>query len=124
MMVTLEHIQLLENRVKQAVELISALRDENSTLQKTLSSYETRMEELEVLMETFKRDQGKIEEGILSALKQLDTLEAAAPSAAATPAEASGDAELQEEENDEDNVEADEADDADSSGETGELDIF
>lgn len=75
-MITFEQIQLLDNKVHQAVDLIAALKEENIALQTSLTSYEKRIEELEHLVDSFKRDQGKIEEGILSALKQLDSLEA------------------------------------------------
>jgi predicted nucleic acid-binding Zn-ribbon protein len=64
--ITFEQIQLLDNKVH---------KEENVALQTSLTSYEKRIEELELLIDSFKRDQGKIEEGILSALKQLDSLE-------------------------------------------------
>ncbi len=90
-MITLEQIQLLEEKVHQTVNRITALKEENSSLKEKLSTYSGRIEELEVLIDSFKQDQGKIEEGILSALKQLDTIEqsVAVENGSAVEAEAS-----------------------------------
>lgn len=74
-MVTLDQIRLLDSKVKSAVEHISLLKKENGTLKERLEEYQNRIEELEVLIETFKQDQGQIEEGILQALDQLDQIE-------------------------------------------------
>jgi chromosome segregation ATPase len=74
-MISLEQIRLLEQKVRAAVARIGQLKQENATLKEHLSSYQKRIDELEVLVESFKTDQGQIEEGILSALAQLDQLE-------------------------------------------------
>ncbi len=74
-MITVEQIRQLENGVKQAVSVINSLREENALLKTKLSGYEKRIEELEILIESFKQDQSSIEEGIVNALNQLDVLE-------------------------------------------------
>jgi chromosome segregation ATPase len=74
-MISLEQIQKLEARVGKAVELIRSLRQENASLTRRLGEYQTRIDELEVLIGKFKQDQGEIEKGIMSALEQLDALE-------------------------------------------------
>lgn len=73
-MIRLEQIRTLEERVKKAVALIDELREENRSLKDQLDSYQNRINELEVLIEDFKRDQGEIEQGIISAINQLDSL--------------------------------------------------
>ena len=74
-MVTLEQIKLLDNKVHEAVTRIDALNKENSALKSKLETYQHRIDELEKLIETFKKDQGEIEEGIKSALDELNKLE-------------------------------------------------
>ncbi len=74
-MISVEQIHQLESKVLQAVEVIKSLREENSLLKNKLSGYEKRIEELEVLIDSFKKDQNNIEEGIINALNQLDVLE-------------------------------------------------
>jgi chromosome segregation ATPase len=74
-MIQLKHIEALDSKVKSALALIAALRTENADLLSKFDTYQTRISELEELIHEFKTDQGEIEEGILRALKQLDTLE-------------------------------------------------
>lgn len=74
-MIRLDQIRTLEERVKKAVALIDDLKEENRSLKDKLGSYHNRITELEVLIEDFKRDQGEIEQGIISAISQLDSLE-------------------------------------------------
>jgi chromosome segregation ATPase len=74
-MIRIQHVQDLERKVLSALSLIKALREENAGLKQKLDGYEERVGELEALVQDFKADQGAIEEGILRALKQLDTLE-------------------------------------------------
>ncbi len=74
-MITVEQIHQLEKGVKQAVEVINSLKEENGLLKNKLSGYEKRIEELEVLINSFKEDQSSIEDGIINALQQLDVLE-------------------------------------------------
>lgn len=74
-MISLEQIKILDEKVKSAVAVIDDLRSENSKLKQKLENYQTRIDELERLIEDFKRDQGAIEQGILDAIDQLDHLE-------------------------------------------------
>ena len=74
-MISIDQIRQLETGVRQAVDIIQALREENGLLKTKLSGYEKRIEELEVLIDSFKQDQSSIEEGIIHALHQLDVLE-------------------------------------------------
>jgi len=74
-MIELRHIQDLEKKVHSALELIQRLRSENTELKSKLEGYQGRIGELERLVNEFKEDQGAIEEGILRALKKLDSLE-------------------------------------------------
>jgi septal ring factor EnvC (AmiA/AmiB activator) len=77
-MITLEQIQKLDAQVKKAVSRIEELKTENSGLKKKLDDYQKRIEELEILISDFKRDQGEIEQGIINALSQLEKLDAEA----------------------------------------------
>jgi chromosome segregation ATPase len=74
-MITLEQIRRLEQRVQAAVARIATLKNENALLREKLESYEGRILELENSIAAFKRDQSEIEQGIVSALNQLDQLE-------------------------------------------------
>ena len=74
-MINLAQIQKLEARVTKAVELIKALKAENQSLRGTLDSAQSRMQELEALVDDFKGDQKDIEECILRALENLNELE-------------------------------------------------
>lgn len=74
-MVTIEQIRLLDQKVHSAVERISLLKQENQSLKSKLEHYESRITELERLIESFKRDQGEIEQGITNALDELNRLE-------------------------------------------------
>ncbi len=74
-MISLEHIRTLDEKVKKAVKALGDLRSENSTLKQKLADYQKRIEELEKLIDDFKKDQGEIEQGIMNAITQLETLE-------------------------------------------------
>jgi len=74
-MLSLEQIRSLENKVTKAVKLLETYREENRLLKSRLSQYEARIEELEFMIEEFKEDQSEIEQGIISALNHLDSLE-------------------------------------------------
>jgi len=75
-MISLEQIRTLDERVKKAVQALGDLKSENQTLKQKLADYQKRIEELEKLIDDFKKDQGEIEQGILNAISQLETLEA------------------------------------------------
>jgi chromosome segregation ATPase len=74
-LIQLEQIKTLEQKVKQAVGLISQLKSENEFLKSRLSDYEVRIQELESLINSFRSSQSEIEEGIKSALEELDNLD-------------------------------------------------
>ncbi|MDR0623400.1 MAG: cell division protein ZapB [Treponema sp.] len=74
-MVSLEQVKLLETKVARAIEYVERVTGEKALLQEKLESYEKRIDELEVLVQRFKEDQGRIEDGILSALDRLNQFE-------------------------------------------------
>jgi chromosome segregation ATPase len=76
-MVTLEQVKLLETKVVKVINNIDRVTEENTFLKGKLETYQKRIEELEVLIQRFKDDQGRIEKGILSALDRLNQAEAA-----------------------------------------------
>ncbi|NOY10171.1 MAG: cell division protein ZapB [Spirochaetes bacterium] len=74
-MIRIDQIKILEDRVNRAIELIKTLREENRTLRAGLDSAQSKIDELEGLVDTFKSEQSEIEEGILRALENLDKIE-------------------------------------------------
>ena len=74
-MISVEQIRLLETKVQKAVSMLATLQEENAVLKSRLSKYESRIDELEFMIEEFKEDQTEIEQGIISALNKLDGLE-------------------------------------------------
>jgi chromosome segregation ATPase len=74
-MVSLEQVKLLESKVTNVIDYVKKVTDENSKLKEKLSSYQKRIEDLEVLVQQFKENQGRIEDGILSALDRLNQFE-------------------------------------------------
>ncbi|GAB1433388.1 hypothetical protein MASR2M29_20140 [Spirochaetota bacterium] len=74
-MLSLEQLRTLESRVEKAVNLISSLRGENTSLREGLAAAETRINELEKLISHFQNEQTKIEEGIIDILRKLDVFE-------------------------------------------------
>jgi FtsZ-binding cell division protein ZapB len=81
-MVTLEQVRQLETKIVKAIEYVnrvsgesSLLRDENNLLRGKLDDSLKRVEELEDLVQRFKEDQGRIEEGIIAALDRLNQFE-------------------------------------------------
>lgn len=74
-MLNLDQVRLLENRVEKAVNKIQTLTAENNHVRTQLSGLQTRVNELEGLVRSFKDDQGRIEEGILNALDRLSAFE-------------------------------------------------
>ena len=74
-MVTLEQVKLLETKVSRTIDYVKNLTEENSALRNKLDSYQRRIDDLEVLIQRFREDQSKIEDGILSALDRLNQFE-------------------------------------------------
>jgi chromosome segregation ATPase len=74
-MVSLEQVKLLESKVTRTIEYVKKVTEENRKLKEKLDSYQKRTDDLEVLIQRFKEDQSKIEDGILSALDRLNQFE-------------------------------------------------
>jgi hypothetical protein len=74
-MLNLDQVRLLENRVEKAVAKIQGLTSENDRLTGEIEALQSRVRELEGLVNAFKDDQGKIEQGILNALDRLSAFE-------------------------------------------------
>jgi hypothetical protein len=74
-MVTLEQVKLLETKVAKALDFVGQVTGENTLLKEKLDTYQKRIDELEVLIQRFKEDQSRIEEGIISALNRLNQFE-------------------------------------------------
>ena len=74
-MVSLETVKLLESKVTQTIDFVKKVTGENTQLKEKLSSYEKRIQDLEVLLQQFKENQNQIEDGILSALDRLNQFE-------------------------------------------------
>ena len=74
-MITLDQIKQLDIKVRKAIDIINSLTNENKMLQNKLDEYQLRIEELEILIDSFKEDQGEIENGIIEALNQLKNID-------------------------------------------------
>ncbi|MDR1095770.1 MAG: cell division protein ZapB [Spirochaetaceae bacterium] len=88
-MVTIEQVELLESKVSRAIEYVKRLTAENERLKATsgryasensmlhgkLDGYQKRIAELEELLLGFKKDQERIEQGIIAALDRLNHFE-------------------------------------------------
>jgi len=92
-MISLEQVRALEARVEKAVAFIASLRAENAALKDGLLEAELRTEaaeartaELEGLIKEFQKDQERIEEGIVQALRKLDAFEDVVHAAVKPPA--------------------------------------
>jgi peptidoglycan hydrolase CwlO-like protein len=84
-MVSLEQVKLLETKIAKAIDYVERVTGENALLQGKLESYQKRIDELEVLVRQFKEDQGRIEDGILSALDKLNQFEDAISKSLSAP---------------------------------------
>jgi chromosome segregation ATPase len=71
----MDQVRQLESRVAKAIDYVNKVTDENTLLKTKLDSYQKRIDELEVLIQRFREDQGRIEEGIISALERLNQFE-------------------------------------------------
>ncbi|MDR3334227.1 MAG: hypothetical protein LBT13_05000 [Treponema sp.] len=67
-METLEHVKVLETKVTDLIDFVKRVREENA-------AYQKRINELEVLIQGFKEERGRIEEGLLSTLGRLNKFE-------------------------------------------------
>ena len=85
-MITLDQVRALETRVEKALGAIDRLTAENTTLRETVAREKARAVDLERTIEEFRRDQNRIEQGILHALERLNAFEDAVLESAAAPA--------------------------------------
>jgi FtsZ-binding cell division protein ZapB len=106
-MVTIEQVELLESKVSKAIEYVKRLTaeneqlrgvsnrvaSENSMLHGKLDGYQKRIAELEEILLGFKKDQERIEQGIISALDRLNHFEDAIDTVSSNDAASSGTAE-------------------------------
>ncbi|MCL2069956.1 MAG: cell division protein ZapB [Treponema sp.] len=74
-MLSLEQVKLLESKVSRTIDYVKKVNGENTALKERLDSCQKRIDELEALVKKFKDEQGRIEEGILSALDRLNQFE-------------------------------------------------
>jgi hypothetical protein len=74
-MVTLEQVRQLEIKIAKAIEYVNRITDENKLLRGKFESSLKRVKELEDLVQRFKEDQSRIEEGIVAALDRLNQFE-------------------------------------------------
>jgi TolA-binding protein len=74
-MVTLDQVKLLESKVAKALDFVGQVTGENTLLKEKLDTYQKRIDELEILIQNFREEQGYIEEGILNALDRLNQFE-------------------------------------------------
>lgn len=74
-MISLDHIELLEQRVEQAVTKITQLLEENRNLQQKNSELEEKNRQLQSVVVSFEQNQEKIEQGIILALERLNIVE-------------------------------------------------
>jgi FtsZ-binding cell division protein ZapB len=74
---TLEQVKLLESKVVKAIAFVKRLTEENDQLKDQLDSYQKRVDELEALIQGFREEQGRVEEGIRSTLNRLNQFESA-----------------------------------------------
>ena len=74
-MISLDQVQLLEQKVGSAVEKITQLSAENAALRTKCAELQNALDAKTEQFTSFQSDQNKIEEGILSALDRLNTVE-------------------------------------------------
>lgn len=81
-MISLDQVLLLQKKVETAVEKISfltgqveQLKNDNDALREKCAELTKSLDEKTELVTSLESDQGKIEEGILTALNRLDTVE-------------------------------------------------
>jgi FtsZ-binding cell division protein ZapB len=135
-MVSLEQVKLLETKVARAIDYVERVTEENTILREKLDSYQKRIGELEVLVQHFKEDQGRIEDGILSALDRLNQFEDAIekslaarggadlPAEAPAPAPPPPETETAGEDSTGEDSAGEDGENTETSADNGELDIF
>lgn len=81
-MLTLDKVQLLEERIEKAVALIQKLRKENSSLHEEIEILKMHNDELKDFAKSLGNDTQLIEESISHALVQLEYLDDSTPETA------------------------------------------
>jgi chromosome segregation ATPase len=83
-MINLEQVKLLETKVAKTIDFVERVSKENTALlrreaelQEKLEANQKRIDELEVLIMSFKEEHGRIEEGFFSVLDRLSQFEEA-----------------------------------------------
>ena len=117
-MISLEQVKLLESKVSRTIDYVKKVNEENTALKAKLDSYQKRIDDCEILIQRFKEDQSRIEDGILSALDRLNQFEDALESTLSQENTVST-GNKQPSENKAENKAAEE-----KNSEAGELDIF
>ncbi|MFI3257541.1 MAG: cell division protein ZapB [Spirochaetales bacterium] len=74
-MISLEQIKLLEKKVESALQKIVELQNLNSKLENENSDLQTEVELLKEHCSRFEQDEAKIEQGIISVLNRLNSIE-------------------------------------------------
>ncbi len=74
-MITLNQVQLLQKKVEDAVDTIMALRKENAALKERCRAYENNNADLSRRVTSYEEEQNMIEQGIMSVLTRLNTVE-------------------------------------------------
>ncbi|NLJ46425.1 MAG: cell division protein ZapB [Treponema sp.] len=74
-MITLEQVQALEARIEKALAAIDRLSSENAALRDSAAREKRRAADLERAIEEYRKDQERIEQGILHALERLNAFE-------------------------------------------------
>jgi len=93
-MVSLEQVKLLDSKVSRLIDHVKKANEENTQLKERLSAYQKRIDELEVLVKQFRQEQGRIEDGILSALDRLNQFEDALESKLSTESKLSNETKI------------------------------
>jgi hypothetical protein len=74
-MITLEQIQILDKKIKDAIDLINRLRVEKKILHEKIVGHEQTIALLEEELSSCKNDSDQIEEGFNNVLSQLDLVD-------------------------------------------------
>lgn len=74
-MLSLDKVQLLEERIRKAVALINRLREENQSLTEQVSILKMHNEELKDFAKNYNQDTALIEQGIAKSLAHLEQID-------------------------------------------------
>ncbi|MGI5173387.1 hypothetical protein H0R92_07265 [Treponema sp. OMZ 840] len=74
-MISLNQIQLLEQKVESVLQLVSQLQNEKSDLENQNADLKMQLQKITAKYEHFEQDGAKIEQGILSVLNRLNDME-------------------------------------------------